>query len=434
MNLSHRFRQRLLLGVSVLCGAGLMFGVSSASAMPVEYVKVCSLYGANFAYSPGTDNCMDTAPLEYRKQTEFGTMSNYIQHGGGSLVYGTNGYATGTDSSAFGDGAFAGGNPNGDIIVPPPVTRDPSSPDYDSSYIDFYDTETNHGVVNRALFPASRYPYSSFFNAGATAIGQGAQAGASGAGEANATAVGQGALANAKNATTVGQGSSADAQGATALGQGSSAGAQKATAVGQGAVASAASSVAIGQGSAATQANTVSFGAPGAERRLVNVAAGVMGTDAVNVDQLNAAVLSVAAQQGDAVGGNSQGLAGPSASGDGAYAGGQGASASGQDSLAVGNGANASGPGAVALGAGAQATGDPTTAVGNMAVASGNNSSAFGGGATASGVNSLALGQGSTASALGGTAIGQGASVTAANSVALGAGSIASRGAQSGYT
>jgi len=49
-------------------------------------------------------------------------------------------------------------------------------------------------------------------------------------------------------------------------------------------------SAAIGAGSIANDPNTVSFGAPGAERRLTNVAAGIFGTDAVNLNQLNAAV------------------------------------------------------------------------------------------------------------------------------------------------
>jgi autotransporter adhesin len=47
-------------------------------------------------------------------------------------------------------------------------------------------------------------------------------------------------------------------------------------------------SVALGAGSLANQPNTVSVGAPGAERRITNVAPGINGTDAVNVNQLNA--------------------------------------------------------------------------------------------------------------------------------------------------
>ena len=50
--------------------------------------------------------------------------------------------------------------------------------------------------------------------------------------------------------------------------------------------------VAIGQGSAATASNTVSFGnvATGTTRSLTNVSAGVAGTDAANVGQVNASI------------------------------------------------------------------------------------------------------------------------------------------------
>ena len=47
-------------------------------------------------------------------------------------------------------------------------------------------------------------------------------------------------------------------------------------------------SVALGAGSIAGAPNTVSVGAPGAERRITNVAPGINGTDAANVDQVNA--------------------------------------------------------------------------------------------------------------------------------------------------
>jgi hypothetical protein len=235
MNPANRGRRRLLLGASVLLVAGLALDAPAASAAPVEYVKVCTLYGANFFYGPGTDTCVDASPLEYRTQSTFGTLTNYINGGPDSLVYGTDGYAGGTGSSAFGDGAYAGGNPNG----------------------------TDGGLIDRSIYPAGKYPFSDFFNSGATAVGQGAQAGASAAGEANATAIGQGASANVSNGTAIGQGATVSGVSSTALGQG--------------ATASADNSVAIGQGSVADQANTVSFGSPGAERRLVNVAAGVIG-------------------------------------------------------------------------------------------------------------------------------------------------------------
>jgi len=36
---------------------GLFAATTAASSQPVEYVKVCSLYGAGYFYIPGTDTC-----------------------------------------------------------------------------------------------------------------------------------------------------------------------------------------------------------------------------------------------------------------------------------------------------------------------------------------------------------------------------------------
>ncbi|GAB7526132.1 YadA-like family protein [Paraburkholderia sp. 2C] len=68
------------------------------------------------------------------------------------------------------------------------------------------------------------------------------------------------------------------------------AGGNHATAMGANAKASADNSVALGANSVADRANTVSVGAAGSERQIVNVAAGTQATDAVNVEQMNAAV------------------------------------------------------------------------------------------------------------------------------------------------
>ncbi|WP_143694554.1 YadA family autotransporter adhesin [Variovorax sp. JS1663] len=78
------------------------------------------------------------------------------------------------------------------------------------------------------------------------------------------------------------------ASGAIAIGAGAQVSAANAAAYGEGAAATAASSVALGQGSLATRVNTVSIGRPGGERQISNVAPGTAGTDAVNVNQLQA--------------------------------------------------------------------------------------------------------------------------------------------------
>src|SRR5882762_1114654 len=78
--------------------AGLM-AVSAAQAAdlpvkaaPVEYVKVCSLYGAGFWYVPGTDTCMKLgAWVRVQTQTNDG--------GGGPTALTGGGRWTRTDTS-----------------------------------------------------------------------------------------------------------------------------------------------------------------------------------------------------------------------------------------------------------------------------------------------------------------------------------------------
>ena len=58
----------LLLGTA----AGLLTVASAQAAdlpvkaKPVEYVKVCSLYGAGFFYVPGTDTCLKIGGISVR--------------------------------------------------------------------------------------------------------------------------------------------------------------------------------------------------------------------------------------------------------------------------------------------------------------------------------------------------------------------------------
>ena len=49
---------------SLAAAAGLAAMIAtSGHAAPVEYVKVCSLYGAGFFYIPGTDTCVDARQI-----------------------------------------------------------------------------------------------------------------------------------------------------------------------------------------------------------------------------------------------------------------------------------------------------------------------------------------------------------------------------------
>jgi trimeric autotransporter adhesin len=75
---------------------------------------------------------------------------------------------------------------------------------------------------------------------------------------------------------------------AIAIGANSVASGNGAVAIGVNAAASANNAIAVGSNSVADQDNTMSVGSAGNERRITNVAPGVSGTDAANVNQLNA--------------------------------------------------------------------------------------------------------------------------------------------------
>ncbi len=55
-----RMVKSLLLGTAagLLAVAGAQAADMPVKAKPVEYVKICSLYGAGFYYIPGTDTCL----------------------------------------------------------------------------------------------------------------------------------------------------------------------------------------------------------------------------------------------------------------------------------------------------------------------------------------------------------------------------------------
>jgi autotransporter adhesin len=98
------------------------------------------------------------------------------------------------------------------------------------------------------------------------------------------------AAASGSNSFAAGGGASATGNDSSALGDRAQASGAASVALGSQANAAANNSVALGANAVANREDTVSVGAAGSERQVVNVAAGVQGTDAVNVNQLNAAV------------------------------------------------------------------------------------------------------------------------------------------------
>ncbi|RTL96503.1 MAG: hypothetical protein EKK31_28180 [Hyphomicrobiales bacterium] len=59
---------------SVTAGAlcGLSFPALAAEPQPVEYVRVCDMYGANYYYSPGTDTCINAQTGVTKKEVDNG--------------------------------------------------------------------------------------------------------------------------------------------------------------------------------------------------------------------------------------------------------------------------------------------------------------------------------------------------------------------------
>src|SRR5690349_7092399 len=74
-------------------------------AKPVEYVKVCSLYGAGFWYVPGTDTCLKIGSFG-RTQTSYNTTGSDVPTGAGNSD--TAGRQTRTDTAPFGFRTRAG--------------------------------------------------------------------------------------------------------------------------------------------------------------------------------------------------------------------------------------------------------------------------------------------------------------------------------------
>jgi autotransporter adhesin len=172
--------------------------------------------------------------------------------------------------------------------------------------------------------------------------------------------------------------------GGIALGSGAQSSATDAVALGAGASATYANSVALGAGSVTTVgalSNYIAYGLSSPQssagevnignRQITGVAAGSVGTDAVNVSQLQAVQQQLTTLINNANGGNGgfPSTSGttttpPASTGSNSAAGGQGAVASGTSSTAVGNNSQATATGSTALGQGATSTGSGSVAIG----------------------------------------------------------------------
>ncbi len=64
---------RSFIAASVLLAGG--YHVNTASAEPMEYVRVCDAYGTNYYYSPGTETCINADTGATRQDTIDGTVA-----------------------------------------------------------------------------------------------------------------------------------------------------------------------------------------------------------------------------------------------------------------------------------------------------------------------------------------------------------------------
>jgi len=82
---------RAIKGLLLASAAGLAAMTSAQAAdlpvkaKPVEYVKVCSLYGAGFFYVPGTDTCLKIG-MYLRADTFYGAAAGGYYIGNGQLA------------------------------------------------------------------------------------------------------------------------------------------------------------------------------------------------------------------------------------------------------------------------------------------------------------------------------------------------------------
>ncbi|MBP0607566.1 ESPR-type extended signal peptide-containing protein [Burkholderia sola] len=218
-----------------------------------------------------------------------------------------------------------------------------------------------------------------------------AGSGASAAG-ANSVAVGVSANASDQSTTALGYSANASNHWAIAIGSTSAATGDGAIALGTVAAASGTNAVALGARSVADRDNSVSVGSSTLQRQIANVAAGTQGTDAVNLNQMQAAITAADNPRvivGGTVDATATGRAGNIAIGSGANS---AANALNSASIALGENANSTNAGSIAIGSTSSATGSESIAVGLRATATGTGAIVLGGDASATADNAVALG------------------------------------------
>ncbi|CAG4898710.1 ESPR-type extended signal peptide-containing protein [Paraburkholderia gardini] len=141
--------------------------------------------------------------------------------------------------------------------------------------------------ANDAINYGQLYEHTRYFKANSISDAPESDASATGS---DSVAAGPWALAGGATSTALGRGAGAMGVGSVALGANSNAVLDQSVALGSGANAVSVGSVALGSGSVASRGNAVSVGSSTMQRQIINLAKGTAGTDAVNLDQMNAAI------------------------------------------------------------------------------------------------------------------------------------------------
>jgi autotransporter adhesin len=207
-----------------------------------------------------------------------------VTTGADAIAFGSSAIAGGNNSAAIGNSAIAGGADSTAVGNGATSSGDKASAfGTGSSASGGNSTAVGNATVAGGGLSTAVGSGAAAANDRASAFGSGALAGG-----ANSTALGNGAIANSNNSSALGNTAVANGIGSIALGDGAIANGDNSAALGTNASSGGINSVALGSNSAdGGRANVVSVGSPSNERQITNVAAGVNGTDAVNVNQVN---------------------------------------------------------------------------------------------------------------------------------------------------
>ncbi|WP_179106809.1 YadA family autotransporter adhesin [Variovorax sp. KK3] len=269
LRLGNRDGQSSALGITLGGGAVAGLGGSAQQVARTGHVNAIAIGNGSAADTATSIALGSDAQATAQRTTALGSASRASMDG--ATAVGAASQASATDATALGTSAGASGNGATAVGF--------------ASQARALDTVVGYRASASADGAFAGGAYAAVASPGSVAIGMQSIV-ATGSPAAIAIGMQARVAQSASSSIAIGANAQALAPGAVALGAD--------------AVAAAPSSVALGHGSVAVRNNTVSIGSVGNERQLSNVAPGMAGTDAVNLDQLEA-VKTGAAREVDQV-------------------------------------------------------------------------------------------------------------------------------------